>query len=148
MDRNKVSEINFARARLLRAEVYPSFEAASISGNAIQAFWDSGPRIGEYLGPERLADCGQYINTFTFKEGAVSNIPNRRNSTMKIRGKRTNAIMAVVGILGLLFGFGVAPEILTLERFAAIEGVLMSLGGMAMRAGIKNEANPRGIKKG
>ena len=66
---------------------------------------------------------------------------------MKIRGKRTNAIMAIVGILGLLFGFGIAPETLTLERFAAIEGVLMSLGGMAMRAGISNEANPRGVKK-
>lgn len=62
---------------------------------------------------------------------------------MKLRGKRTNAIMVVMGILGLLFGFGVAEDTLTIERFAAIEAMLLSLGQITMREGIKNDTNPR-----
>lgn len=66
---------------------------------------------------------------------------------MKVRGRRTYSVMTLVGLLGLLFGFKVMPDVLTPELFAGIEATLLGLGGMTMRAGISNEANPRGVKK-
>lgn len=66
---------------------------------------------------------------------------------MKARGKRTYAMMGLISLLGLLFGFKVMPDVLTPELFAGIEATLLGLGGMTMRAGITNEANPRGVKK-
>ena len=67
---------------------------------------------------------------------------------MKVKGRRTYTVMTLIGLLGLLFGFNIMPDVLTPELFAGLEATLLSLGGMTMRAGITNEANPRGVKKG
>lgn len=56
--------------------------------------------------------------------------------------------MSLVGLLGLLFGFKIMPDVLTPELFAGLEATLLGLGGMTMRAGVANDTNPRGIKKG
>ncbi len=148
-DRDKVSDFDLAWAKRMQAEIYPSWEAADTNGRAIQQFWDHGGLGGEYLGPERLAGCDQYINTFRSKTNAGKEFAAliRRTLTMKIRGKRTYGVMTLIGLLGLLFGLKVMPDVLTPELFAGIEATLLGIGGMTMRAGISNEASPRGIKK-
>ena len=64
---------------------------------------------------------------------------------MKIRGKRTYLIMGLVSVVGLMKGF--LPDLITNDMFIAIESTLLALGGMTMRAGSKNDANPRGVNK-
>ena len=64
---------------------------------------------------------------------------------MKVRGRRTYLIMGLVGIIGLLKGF--LPDLITNDMFIAIESTLLALGGMTMRAGVANEASPRGVGK-
>ena len=66
---------------------------------------------------------------------------------MKIRGRRTYGVMTLIGLLGLLFGFKVMPDVLTPELFLGIEATLLGIGGMSMRAAVSNEANPRGVRK-
>lgn len=64
---------------------------------------------------------------------------------MKLRGKRTYIIMGLISITGLVKGF--LPDVITNDMFIAIESTLLAFGGMTMRAGSKNDASPRGVKR-